>query len=219
MPDPRAIDQLETDNDGWERLRQCPAYVLQYLVSRGVFRVGLEFKCPNCELESWMPLDDVKTISACIYCGQHFDVTPQLKDRDWRYRRSGLFGRDDNQLGSIPAALALQQLDTSLRDYLLMYSTALKFTSQAAQIEDCEADFVAVVAGRQNIDQTSVQILLGEAKTSGEIDADDARKLSKLADAIHSEIARTFIMFAKTGTFTPNKVSNGVSFLKMDQIY
>jgi hypothetical protein len=66
------------------------------------------------------------------------------------------------------------------------------------------------VAGRQNIDQTSVQILLGEAKTSGEIDADDARKLSKLADAIPSEIARTFIMFAKTGTFTPTEVYLGV---------
>jgi hypothetical protein len=139
--------------------------------------------------------------------GQHFDVTAQLKDRDWRYRRSGLFGRDDDQLGGIPVALALQQLDASLRERLLMYSTALEFKSKAGLIEDCEADFVAVVSGRPNIDEAPVQILIGEAKTSSEIDANDARKLGMLADAIPSELAQAFIMFAKTGTFTPEEVT------------
>jgi hypothetical protein len=184
-----------------------PDEVLRYLASRGVFRVGLDLKCPNCELESWIPLDEVRTISTCIYCGQHFDVTAQLKDRDWRYRRSGLFGRHDDQLGSIPVALALQQLDASLRQRLLMYSTALKFKSKTAKIETCEADFVAVVAGRPNIDDTPVQILIGEAKTSYGIDAQDVRKLGMLADAIPSEIARAFIMFAKTDTFAPDEVT------------
>jgi hypothetical protein len=184
-----------------------PEGVLQYLVSRGVFRVGLDFKCPSCALESWMPLDDVRTISACIYCGQHFDVTPQLKDRDWRYRRSGLFGRDDNQLGGIPVALALQQLDTTLGEYLLMYSTALEFKSQTAKMEKCEVDFVAVVAGRLSLEEASVQILIGEAKTFDRIDSNDVRKLGMLADAIPSEIAQAFIMFAKSGTFTRHEVT------------
>jgi hypothetical protein len=184
-----------------------PNEVLQYLVSRGVFRVGLNLKCPNCELESWIPLDDVKTISTCIYCGQQFDVTPQLKDRDWRYRRSGLFGRDDNQLGGIPVALALQQLDTSLNEQLLMYSTALEFKSQTTKIEKCEGDFVAVVAGRPAIDETPVQILIGEVKTSGEIDAEDTRKLGMLADVIPKKLAQAFIMFAKTGTFSEGEIA------------
>jgi hypothetical protein len=90
--------------------RLTPGEVLQYMADRGVFRIGLDLKCPNCELSSWIHLDDVKTISACAYCGHQFSIISQLKDRDWRYRRSGLFGRDDNQLGSIPGALAIQQL-------------------------------------------------------------------------------------------------------------
>lgn len=184
-----------------------PDEVLQYLASRGVFRVGLDLKCPNCELESWISLDDVRTMSTCIYCGQHFDVTAQLKDRDWRYRRSGLFGRDDNQLGGIPVALALQQLDASLRESLLMYSTALNFKSKTAKMETCEADFVAVVASRLSIDEAPVQILIGEAKTSDRIDANDVRKLGMLADAIPSKVARAFIMFVKTDTFTPDEVT------------
>jgi hypothetical protein len=95
-----------------ERGKLTPGEVFQYMIGRGIFRVGLDFKCVNCELNSWIPIDDIRTVSTCIYCGHQFDVTSQLKDRDWRYRRSGLFGRDDSQLGSIPVTLALQQLET-----------------------------------------------------------------------------------------------------------
>jgi hypothetical protein len=97
-----------------------------------MFRVGLEFTCPNCQLLSWVHLDEVKTRSICDYCDYHYDVTPQLKDRDWRYRLSGIFGRDDDQLGGVPVALTLQQLASSLHDSFMMYSTALNFRPAGA---------------------------------------------------------------------------------------
>ena len=90
-----------------------PDDVLRYLLKRRVFRVGLEFTCPNCELPSWVHLDEVRTRSICNYCDHGYDVTPQLKDRDWRYRRSGIFGREDDQLGGVPVALTLQQLGSA----------------------------------------------------------------------------------------------------------
>jgi hypothetical protein len=189
-----------------EYRKLTPGEVLQYMTARGVFRVGLDFKCPNCELRSWLHLDEVKTNSTCSYCGHQFDVTPQLKDRDWRYRRSGLFGRDDNQLGGIPVTLAIQQMDTSLHDSLLMYSTAVEFKSTTSIIEKCEADFVAVVAGAAGIREAPVQILFGEAKTGMEFNADDVRKLGKLAEAVPSDLADAFIMFAKTESFTENEL-------------
>jgi hypothetical protein len=183
-----------------------PGEVLQYMTARGVFRVGLDFKCSNCELMSWLHLDEIKTISTCTYCGHHFDVTPQLKDRDWRYRRSGLFGRDDNQLGGIPVTLAIQQLETSLDDSLLMYSTALEFKSATAIIEPCEVDLVAVVAGAAGIRETPIQILFGEGKTRTEFDANDVRKLGRLADAVPPDLADAFILFAKTDEFTDTEI-------------
>jgi hypothetical protein len=48
----------------------------------------------------------------------------QLRDRNWAYRRSGLFVREDNQGGGIPVAVTLQQLDTMLRARLLAYAPA-----------------------------------------------------------------------------------------------
>jgi hypothetical protein len=183
-----------------------PGEVFDYLTEKAVFRAGLEFVCPNCELKSWLSLDDIATLSTCIYCGHRFNVTIQLKDRDWQYRRSGLFGRDDNQLGSIPVALALQQLDIALYGKLLIYSTGLNFSPQTAAMEICEADFLAVTSVASVRNKGRVQILFGEAKTRGDFDAEDVRKLGRLADAIPGDLADAFVMFAKTDAFTEDEL-------------
>jgi hypothetical protein len=184
-----------------------PDDVLRYLLERRVFRVGLNLTCPNCQLPSWVHLDDVRTRSSCTYCDHQYDVTPQLRDRDWRYRRSGIFGRDDNQLGGVPVALTLQQLSTSLHENFLMYSTAISFRSAGAAIESCESDLVAVVGGALGISESPVQIVFGEAKTEGPIELEDVRKLGMLADVVPPELAQAFILFSKTGAFSPDEIA------------
>jgi hypothetical protein len=190
-----------------EKADMTPDDVLSYLLVRRVFRVGLEFKCPNCQLASWLHLDEVKTVSSCPYCDNAHDVTPQLKDRDWRYRRSGIFGRNDDQLGGVPVALTLQQLSTSLHDSALMYSTAINFRPNGADIEVCESDFVVVVAGGRGMNESPVQIVFGEAKTGGPIDAQDIRKLGKLANSVPPDMAHSYILLSKTGTYSPEEVA------------
>jgi hypothetical protein len=88
-----------------------------------------------------------------------------------------------------------------------MYTTALNFRSATGVIESCEADFTAVIAAAQEIDEAPVQILFGEAKTHGSFDAQDVRKLGKLADAIPSDLADGFIMFAKADVFTNDEIA------------
>jgi DNA-directed RNA polymerase subunit RPC12/RpoP len=105
--------------------------------------VGLTFTCPNCELEFWTHLDDVATEIICEYCGKRFNVTPQLKDGAWAYRRSGLFGREDHQQGAIPVALTLQQLDSILH-WEMVYVTSMTLESAGARIVPCETDLVIV---------------------------------------------------------------------------
>ena len=118
-----------------------PDKTLTYMIKKGVFRVGLKFTCTNCELEFWKHLDDVKTTTTCEYCGSDVTITPQLKDRDWAYRRSGVFGRDDHQEGGIPVAVTLQQLETTFHHEIIAYSTALEISSADGKINDCETDF------------------------------------------------------------------------------
>jgi hypothetical protein len=65
-----------------------PDAVLSYLLDKGVFRAGLKFDCPSCRLEFWRTLDDSRSRLECDYCGHAFNVAPQLRDKDWAFRRS-----------------------------------------------------------------------------------------------------------------------------------
>ena len=52
-----------------------------------------------------------------------------------------------------------------------------------------------------------MQIVFGEAKTEGPIDAQDMRKLGKLADAVPSDLAQAYLLFSKTGAFSTNEIA------------
>ncbi|HVA63845.1 MAG TPA: hypothetical protein VNF74_08985 [Terriglobales bacterium] len=179
--------------------------VFDHLLNRDVFRPGLSLKCPRCELEFWLQLDDVRSKSTCEYCGTEFSIAAQLKDRDWAYRRSGLFGRDDHQGGGVPVALTLQQIETALHGRLLLYATGTELTPAAAGIHKCEADFVVFA---ETCPERRLQVAIGECKAKGEITDEDVRNLTKVADALEAgNECQVFIVFAKTGTFTPAEVT------------
>jgi hypothetical protein len=179
-----------------------PQQVFDFLLKKGVFRVGINFRCPNCELPSWTPLDDIATEISCELCGKHFNVTTQLKDRDWAYRRSGLFGREDHQEGAIPVALTLQQIDTVLHSGLI-YMTATALESAGANIARCETDFV-VIGEQDYFDK--IELAIGEAKSSGEITAEDVAHLAQVADALPKERFQPYIIFSKTGPFSAEEI-------------
>jgi hypothetical protein len=156
-------------------------------------------------LESWVHLDDIRTITRCEFCGNDFNITSQLKDRDWAFRRSGLFGRDDHQGGGIPVALTLQQLQTQLRMHVVAYATGTELEPAGASIQKCETDFVLLA---ESLPDRTLQIVIGECKSVGfEITADDVQKLALVADALTANHdCEAFIVFSKTGRFTPEEV-------------
>ncbi len=183
-----------------------PENAFEYLLKRGVFLAGLNLRCSKCELEFWTRLDDLATEVECEYCGTMFNVSPQLRDRDWAYRRSGLFGRDDHQEGSIPVALTLQQLDTTLH-WDAMFVTAMNVAPISAAVVPCETDFVLVA---QKSYQDVVQVAVGECKAGGpknEITEDDVDKLARVAKAFPRRRIETYVVFSKTGTFTDEEVA------------
>jgi hypothetical protein len=179
-----------------------PVDVFHYLLSKGVFRPGLTLKCPMCELAFWVQLDDVSTQAECAYCGNRFNCTRQLGKDPWQYRKSGLFGLDNNQEGSVPVALTLQQLDTHLhRSSSNLLITNLKL-AKGPKSPECETDlFVAV----QEHDRVSIAV--GECKDAkGEITAEDVRNMMAVADAFPRDHFDSFVIFAKTGAFTQAEV-------------
>lgn len=185
-----------------ETPKLAPEDAFKYLVKNGVFRVGLKFECKSCELTFWRHLDDVKTVLNCEYCGNEFNITPQLRDRDWAYRRSGLFGRDDHQCGSIPVVLTLQQLDTFTHTHPSIYATSMEIEPTTAAIDKCETDFVLLTKTYK----PKVQIVIGECKTRKEITDQDVANLTKVADAFPRERFDVFILFSKLDGFSDVEV-------------
>jgi len=181
-----------------------PHQVFDFLAKKNVFRVGLNFTCPNCELEFWTPLDDLATEITCEYCGQRFNVTPHLKDGVWAYRRSGLFGREDHQQGAIPVALTLQQMDTVL-SWGIVFVTSMTIESRAGGFETCETDLV-IVSEKGSYDDR-LGIAIGECKGRGEITEEDVRKLSQVADTFPKDRIVPFIVFSKTTPFTADEIA------------
>lgn len=183
-----------------------PEDAFLYLLKRGVFRAGLKLACPTCQLDFWVTLDDAKSTTPCPYCGFQFNVLPQLRDRNWAYRRSGLFGREDNQRGGIPVAVTLQQLDTMLQGRLQAYAPGLELKPNTAPIEDCEIDLV-ILASSLGPSEKPLELVIAECKDSGgEITTDDVRKLTKVAHALEDSQCDVFILFSKCGRFTPDEV-------------
>jgi hypothetical protein len=183
-----------------------PQDVFMYLLKKEVFRAGLKLECPACQLDFWVHLDEVKSKSQCVYCGKEFNVLLQLRDRNWAYRRSGLFGREDNQSGGIPVALTLQQLETALLGRILLYTTGIEIEPDRVPIDKCETDFVLLISSFEPSGKP-LQLVIGECKDrGGEISEDDVRKLRKVAEAFKNSPCQVFILFSKCGQFTADEI-------------
>lgn len=177
--------------------------ILAHLLRKEVFRPGLKLACPNCQLDFWRALDEVKTKAECEYCGHLFHVGPQLRDRDWSYRRSGLFGRNDNQEGSVPVVLTLQQLANmhDLSSYVM--ATAMSLEPNGADIKKCETDFVFLTTrGRDH----RIQLAIGECKTRKPITEDDVQNLLRVAGSFPSDRFDVFLIFAKLAEFSEEEL-------------
>ena len=138
------------------------------------------------------------------YCGRQFNVTSQLRDGAWAYRRSGLFGREGiHQQGAIPVALTLQQIDSILH-WEMVFVTSMAVEPAGANIMPCETDLV-IVSEKGSYDDL-VGIAIGECKGRGEITEEDIRKLKQVADAFPKDRVRAYIVFSKTVPFTVEKL-------------
>lgn len=177
--------------------------VLKHLLEKGVFRAGLNFACPNCDLQFWSTLDEAKSRMECHFCGHSFGVSSQLKDKDWAFRRSGLFGRDDHQGGGIPVSLTLQQLIRVSGTSTPVHVAGMTLRPSGADIPHCESDFVLV--SERGAD-SRVQVLIGECKTRQPITESDVSNLIAVADAFPPGEFDVFIVFSKLEKFSREEI-------------
>jgi len=175
-----------------EKPQLDPQDVFDYLLRRRVLRTGLILECPHCTLNYWLPVDNVRERSVCEYCGHSFLIGPLLRGRgDWRFRLTGLFGRDNHQEGSVPVVLALLQL---LREHhgfgTFLYTTALNLEVPGFK---CEVDFAVL-----NVDSWGEPtMVIGECKQNKDITRDDVANLLRVRKAVRKSGVDCFVVLSK----------------------
>jgi hypothetical protein len=163
-----------------------------FLLKHDFYRAGLGFKCDNCGLTNWLSLRHVDDRWICEYCGHSGITSLHVRDRgDWKFRKSGLLAKDNNQEGAIPVLLSLLTLGHVFNDRRLLRLTSVNVLTG---VPSCEIDFTALYHHHGEI-----RCGIGEAKAAGgEIDGNDVRNLKAVADALKKTDIAPYLVFSKT---------------------
>lgn len=184
-----------------------PEDVFDELIEHNLLQVGIEVRCPNCNLKNWMPLRDVDENYVCEFCSEKSKFTSAIVTNSankidgiqFHYRLSGLLGRGDKQEGSIPVILALMFFSNRIRiaEHDL-YSTALNFSFvHQGKTEKGESDLALFdLSSRSGKEQ--VEVLLGECKTAHQITRSQVDRLADVKALLEKSGIKCYLVFAKT---------------------
>lgn len=176
---------------------------MDFLITNNLMRAGYNLKCENCGLSFWVNLTQANDYVECEFCYKQVHMAVQIRSRgDIAYRRSGLFGKNNNLEGSVPVALTLMALTRLGGMHDAPFATARKIKSKAAGI-DCETDFI--VLGRDS--ERGSDVVIGECKTNMPITRQDVENLLKVKKQLDSNDVTTYISFTKLSPFTADEIS------------
>jgi hypothetical protein len=180
--------------------------VFSHLVEKGLFRIGFELECPLCRLSSWTAIDNIRQNLTCELCGQDFDATRLLMTAKQHYRRTGVLGREKNTQGAIPVTLVLEQVTRAFDGHHggAYYFPSFDVRPKTGNGDFWEIDFAVLCADYRD---GKVDLMIGECKDEGQIDANDIENLRLTADAFPAERFNVFIALAKISPFTENEIA------------
>jgi hypothetical protein len=125
----------------------------------------------------------------------------QLKTQgDWKFRKSGFFGKENNQEGAIPVILTLLIFLRLFDLHQFVYSTSLKVREPK-----CEIDFSLLHYLRRD----HIELGIGECKSQGgRIDEKDIGNLRMIHEKLWRKGINCYLIFSKTAdSFLPEEIA------------
>jgi hypothetical protein len=154
--------------------------LLDDFLSKGIFRLGLRTKCPNCQRNTWFPLEALRESIDCPKCLNAFAAAGNIESSSsWFYRTAGPFSVPNYADGAFAVLLTLDALDDRMLGSLRTTSVP-SFTATASGRATLEADF-AMFWRETSLGDETEGILFGECKTYGAFEAKDVDRMRYLA--------------------------------------
>ena len=150
----------------------------EFLVSKGIFKLGLRTQCPNCLRRSWFALDAIKDVLDCPRCLNSFPAAGNVDKGTWSYKTAGPFSVPNYANGAYAVLLTLGFFDDS-KLTTFRSTPVLSFTAKGPR-KDLEADF-ALFWQDSVYGEKKEGVLFGECKTYGEFTRRDFERMRHLA--------------------------------------
>lgn len=168
-----SVGEVKSRLEGTERRD-----VHSYLVSKGIFKVGLRTQCPRCLRRSWFPLDALKDDLDCPKCLNSFPAIGNVDRGAWCYKTTGPFSVPSYAEGAYTALLTLDFFSEH-RLTTMRTTPVLSFTAKSGK-RNLEADFgifwsESIYGGHQD------GLVFGECKTYGTFTKKDFERVHQLA--------------------------------------
>ena len=171
--------------------------VFNLLLKKNVLIPGFELICEKCNQKNWNSVNELKEIWRCNYCNSTNRIILQLKTKahlQLRYRKSGLFSKDNNQEGAIPVILTLIQLNSVLHSLQsFIFTTSLNLTNNLFKRE---IDFCLLNTNKYD---GEIEIGIAESKSEGgNIDIEDIEFMKLVRDKFQENNIECYLIFSKT---------------------
>lgn len=155
--------------------------VHDYLVAKGIFKMGLRTQCPRCQRRSWFPLDALTDNLNCPKCLNLFSAIGNVDRGTWCYKTTGPFSVPSYADGAYTVLLTLDFFSEH-RLTTMRTTPVLSFTAKGGTKKDIESDFglfwsESIYGGFQD------GLAFGECKTYGPFTKKDFERMQYLAKA------------------------------------
>jgi len=183
--------------------------ICDYLISKGIFHVGLRIQCPFCIRKSWFPIDRIEKVFSCPKCLNTFPAIGNIEGGQWCYKTTGPFSVPNYADGAYATLLALDFFNTHKLSTLLTTPT-LSFTAKSPNKENIEADF-AMFWQDSIFGEKRDGLLFGESKTYGQFLKKDFDRMRYLATSFPGAV---IVFSTLRKTLTPKEIRGITSIAK-----
>lgn len=185
-----------------------------YLIDRGVFKLGLRVKCPHCSRGSWYSLENVEDIFNCPLCLNLFSATGNLDNSTWCYKTTGPFSVPNYADGAY-AVLLTADFFGDRKMHTIRMTPTLSFSAEAAGGKRIEADYAAF--WQESIyGEKKDGIIFGECKTYGTFQKKDFDRMRFLAKTFPGSI---LVFSTLRKSLTPKEIAGITRIAKAGRKY
>ena len=178
------IEKSMSRQEFWRRIRKAadeqpipfpPQYLLESLISAGIFKLGYDIQCPLCQQHSWYSLTELDYNLTCKKCTGNYTVpTHSVKEIKPHYTASGPFALPNRAHGAPIVLLCLRFFSK------VMHSTICPILSFEEKDKTLEIDLALHLETRA-FGEVQRDLLLFECKTENLFTSKDRDKMEYLA--------------------------------------